>query len=144
MNKDNFSFRQKVKMQFNPLSIGASTFKKGKVTAKLALILSLPPLISAKPSKEVNTIYKYFKKLSKNKGKKLYAQASTLFFNVTREILKIKETFSKLQDKKIKHIQKIILGENKLKPCLNMTTKRPSRKQVIIPINTKNRNCFMK
>jgi len=62
----------------------ASTFKKSKVTAKPALILSLPPLIPAKPSKKVNTISKYFKKLSKNKGKKLYAQASVPFFNVTR------------------------------------------------------------
>ena len=121
--------------------MGASIFKKDKVTAKPAFILSLPPLISVKPSKEVNIISKYFKKLSKKK--KLYAQASALFFNVTREILKIK-MFSKLQDKKIKHIQKIISGENKPKPCLNITTKEPSRKQVIISINTKNRNCFMK
>ena len=54
-------------MQFNPLSMGASIFKKDKVTAKPAFILSLPPLISVKPSKEVNTISKYFKKLSKKK-----------------------------------------------------------------------------
>ena len=124
--------------------MGASISKKGKVTAKLALILSLSPLIPVKPLKETNTISKYFKKLSENKGKKLYAQASVLSSNITREILKIKEMFLKLQDKKIKYIQKIISNENKLKPCLNMTIKGPSRKQVIILINTKNRNCFMK
>ena len=144
VDKNNFSFRQKVKMQFNSLSMGASISKKGKVTAKLALILSLSPLIPVKPLKETNTISKYFKKLSENKGKKLYAQASVLSSNITREILKIKEMFLKLQDKKIKYIQKIISNENKLKPCLNMTIKGPSRKQVIILINTKNRNCFMK
>jgi len=66
--KITFFFRQKVKMQFNPLSMEASTFKKS-ITAKPALILSLPPLIPAKPSKKVNTISKYFKKLSKNKEK---------------------------------------------------------------------------
>jgi len=131
-------------MQFNPPSMGASISKKDKVTAKLASILSLSPLIPAKPLKEINTISKYFKKMSENKGKKLYAQASVLSSNITREILKIKEMFLKLQDKKIKHIQKIISGENKLKPCLNMTTKGPSRKQVIILINTENRNCFIK
>ena len=52
--------------------------------------------------------------------------------------------FPKLQDNKIKHIQNIISGESKIKPYLNMTTKKPSRKQVIIPMNTENRNCFMK
>ena len=101
-DKDNFSFRWKVKIQFNPLSIGASIFKKDKVTAKPALILSFSPPILAKPPKEVNTIFKYFKKPSKNLGKKLYAQASSPSSNITREILKIKEIFPKLQDKKFK------------------------------------------
>ena len=131
-------------MQFNPLSMGASTSKKDKVTTKPALISSLPPPIPAKPPKEVNTISKYFKKLSENKEKKSYAQASAPSSNITREILKIKETFLKLQDKKIKYIQKIISGENKPKPCLNMTAKGPFRKQVIIPMNTENRSCFIK
>jgi len=64
--------------------------------------------------------------------------------NVTREILKIKELFPKLQDKKIEYIQKIISGESKPKPHLNMITKRLSRKQVIVPMNIKNRSNFMK
>jgi len=64
--------------------------------------------------------------------------------NIAREILKIKESFPKIQDKKIEHIQKIISGESKSKPYLNMTTKRLSRKQVIIPMNIKNRSSFMK
>jgi len=84
--------------------MGASTFKKDKVTAKPALILSLSPPILAKSSKKVNTIFKYFKKLSKNLGKKLYAQTSSPSSNITRKILKIKEMFPKLQNKKIKHV----------------------------------------
>ena len=113
MDSDNFSFRHKVKMQFNLLSNGANTSKKSKVAAKLASISSLSPLIPVKSPKEINTISRYFKKSSENKGKKSYTQASTLSFNVTREILKIKEMFSKLQDKKIECIQKIISVESK-------------------------------
>ena len=52
--------------------------------------------------------------------------------------------FLKLQDKKIEHIQKIISRESKLKHYLNITTKRPLRKQVIISMNTENRNCVIK
>jgi len=76
--------------------VGASTFKKYKITAKLALILSLPSLILAKPPKEFNTISKYFKKPSENKGKKSYTQTSALFSKFTRKILKIKGIFLKL------------------------------------------------
>ena len=54
-------------------------------------------------TKEVNEISKYFKKNSvKNNLKKLYAQTFSLSTNITRETLKIKETFSNLQSKKIK------------------------------------------
>ena len=61
--------------------------------------------------------------------------------NTAREI---KEAFSNLQNKKIENIQKIISGESKPKLKLNMTTKRPSRKQVIVPMNLDNANKFMK
>ena len=64
--------------------------------------------------------------------------------NTTRKFFKIKETFLKLQDKKIKHIQKIISGKNQPKPYINMITREPSRKQVIVSMNAENRNCFMK
>ena len=64
--------------------------------------------------------------------------------NTARKTLKIKEVFPKLQNKKIKNIQKIISSENQTKPRLNITIKRPSRKQVIIPINLENIKKFMK
>jgi len=47
--------------------------------------------------------------------------------------LKIKEMFPKLSNKKIDSIQKVINGDNaKPKPKINMTTKGPSHKQIII------------
>jgi len=57
--------------------------------------------------------------------------------------LKIKETFSSLKAKGINNIQKIIKGNGKPKLCINMTTKGPSRKQVIVPINNNNKRNFM-
>ena len=58
--------------------------------------------------------------------------------------MKIKETFSNLQNKKIKLVQKIISDEGKLKPCINITTKSPSQKQVIIPMSSDNTTKFVK
>jgi len=63
---------------------------------------------------------------------------------MTRKTLKIKEAFSNLQNKKIELVQKIISSKDKLKPCINMTTKGPLYKQVIIPMSTDNANKFVK
>jgi len=49
--------------------------------------------------------------------------------------LKIKEAFPKLSNKKINSIQKVINGDDtKPKLRINMTTKGPSCKQIIIPM----------
>jgi len=58
--------------------------------------------------------------------------------NNTREVLKIKEVFLNLQSNKIENIQKIINRGNKPKPCLNITIKGLSHKQVIIPMDSDN------
>ena len=56
--------------------------------------------------------------------------------NIAREMLKIKKMFPNLSNKKTKEMQKVINSSNeKVKPKINMTTKGPSRKQVIIPMN---------
>ena len=59
-------------------------------------------------------------------------------------MLKIKEVFPALNVKKIDQISNIIKGNPKLKPCIQMTTKGSSRKQVIILMSSKNNNIFMK
>jgi len=51
-----------------------------------------------------------------------YTQASSA--NI-RDILKLKENFSKLSDKKIKKIHKTVNNSNMAKPKINMTTKGP-------------------
>ena len=52
--------------------------------------------------------------------------------------------FPALHTQKIDQIQKIINGAPKPKPCIQMTTKGSSRKQIIIPISSDNIKKFMK
>jgi len=103
--------------------------------------------------KEVNEISKYFKKSNKTPQKKSYAQVSSQSksvksissSSVTIDILKIREIFPNLPNKKIDIVQKVINGDNgKPKPKINMTTKDPSYKQVIIPMNNKLAKRFLK
>ena len=72
----------------------------------------------------------------------MYAQALKSGSN-TKKVLKIKEAFPNLQENKIENIQKIIKGDGKFKPRINMTTKGPFRKQVIILISSDNKMKFM-
>lgn len=66
------------------------------------------------------------------------------YYHLKQEkILKIKKIFLKLLANKIDNIYKIVNGDNKLKQKLNMTTKEPSRKQVIISISNNNKAKFM-
>jgi len=109
-------------------------------------ISTLPPSILAKSLKEVNEILKFFKKKSPPEPKKLYAQASSKqnTLEIARKTLRIKDAFSNLQNKKIELVQKIMSGDQKPKLCINITTKEPSHKQVIILMNKKNAINFVK
>ena len=82
----------------------------------------------------------------RNKTKKpamSYAQASRPMAN-TLEVLKIKEAFPALNAKKIDQINNIVKGNPKPKPYIQMTTKSPCRKQVIILMSNDNISVFMK
>ena len=113
-------------------------------------VSSSPPL-PAKTAKEVNIISKYFqnKKPSNDTNKvapkndKSYAQVSKAPANMS-EVLKISKAFSALNAEKINQINNIVKGVTKPKPKIQMTTKGPSRKQVIIPISKENIDSFMK
>jgi len=49
-----------------------------------------------------------------------------------------------MEAKEIDQINNIVKGFPKPKPCIQMTTKGPSRKQVIIPMGNDNIEKFMK
>jgi len=112
----------------------------------------LPPLL-AKSKKEINVISKYFQQKKpttinskmpiNQQSNKSYAQASKSTFN-TSEVLKIKETFPALNAKKINQVNDIVNGQSKFKPHIKMTTKGPSRKNIIIPMSSDNASSFMR
>ena len=142
-DKNGLLFRHKVKAQFNPPLPRNVVSNKGKSTNKAATISTLFPPILAESPKEVMEISKFFKKNFSTQEKKSYAQVLFQNINIARDTLRIKEAFPNLQNKKFKNIQKIISGEGKPKPRLNMTTKESSWKQVIVSMNATNANNFM-
>ena len=79
---------------------------------KPVFISLLSPPILVKSPKEINEISKIFKKNTDKKDQKIYfahaifSSTTSSSANITRDILKIKETFPNLQSKKIKNIQK--------------------------------------
>ena len=95
----------------------------------------------------MNQISKYFKNIKLTPVVKLihksYTQASELISN-TAEVIKIKDIFSILGAKKIDQIQNIVKDGPKPKLWIQMTTKGPSRKQIIISISSNNNVRFIK
>jgi len=150
------TLRVKISSKFSP-RIALLTNKNNKETTKpvpvtIDKVLLLPPL-SVKSKREVNVISKYFqnnkplveaKKPTETKKPTMsYAQAIKLSAN-TSEVLKIKEAFPALNVKKIDQINNIVKGNPKPKPWTQMTTKNPSRKQVIVLMSSENNSIFMK
>ena len=141
------SFRNKVKSKFNPNVNRTLVNGKGKETVKATYVLPLSSPILAKLLKEVNKISKFFKKNSNHPQKKSYTQASAKSntTNIALNILKIKEMFPYLQNEKIDQVQKII-SDNNNKPRwhINITTRGSSCKQIIVLMNNKTANKFLK
>jgi len=148
VDSTNCTFRNNVKSKFSPQVAKETTKSKSPNVSQSPYVSTISPPISAKLAKEVNKISKYFKKQQTVKqDPKSYAEVSakqTNTTNVTRNILKIKETFPQLQNKKIETVQKIISGQNKPKPRINMTTKEPSHKQIIILMKSDDVNILIK
>ena len=78
--------------------------------------------------------------------KKLYTQASkTNLSSKVENTLQVKEVFLSLSADEVKKILKVKnSSEGKMKPKLNMTTRGPSRKEVIIPMTKSNAELIMK
>ena len=118
--------------------------------AKPAEFSNIPPMNPTIPVKDDvssknkgKNIPNSINSVSKTSGPKcLYVQVSSA--PKVREILKLKENFPKLSDKKIEQIHNTVTGSNTLgKIRINMTTKGPSCKQIIIPMGSDNARMFM-
>jgi len=150
------TLRTKISFKFSS-RIAPTTNKNNKETNKPVPVtidkVSPLPSLPAKSKREVNIISKYFqnnkplvkaRKLTEtNKPAISYAQAIKPSVN-TSEVLKIKEAFLALNAKKIDQINNIVKGNPKPKPRIQITTKGPSRKQVIVLMNSENNSIFMK
>jgi len=119
-----------------------SSSKKKQV--KVARTSSLVP---PGPSKEILEKLKFYKKKDNNskentnfKNRQLYTQASTPKVD---EILKLKENFPNLSAKKFESIYKTINDSGKIKSRINMTTKKPSKRQIIVFMSNNNKLKFM-
>ena len=112
-----------------------------KLKGKVAEVIKLSSSIPVHLHKEILEKSKFFGKDNKSMKtvntnvRKSYAQATSS--NISN-ILKLKKNFPSLPAKKIEEIYRIIKNTNKVKPCLNMTTKDPLRKQVIVLISKDN------
>ena len=137
-----FKFTQKITL--NPGKSNKKITKHIPVTIKK---VPLPSPILVKLKKEVNIILKYFQSNKPSaepmKSTMFYVQASKQTVN-TSEVLKIKKVFPTINAEKINQINNIIKGNPKPKPHIQMTTKGPSRKQLIVLMSSKNNNNFMK
>jgi len=104
-------------------------------------------LLLVKFKSEVNTISKYFKgnktTINHSKPTKSYVQASRQTAS-TSDVLKIKESFLALNAKQIDRVNNIVKDNPNPKPCIQMTIKGPSRKQVIVPMSNDNTISFTK
>ena len=105
---------------------------------KQANISQVPLPISLRPSKSILEKSKLFKKKNINKSTSIHSYTQVPKDDI-KEIMKIKEAFLNLSVNKISEIYKVI---NKLsqkeKPKINITTKRLSRKQIIIFMGANN------
>jgi len=117
--------------------------------AKLVKFLKLP-LFQLPPRllKKVLEKSKFYRKNIPSKDKKAMEMTQLSYVQVSSKsinnILKIKENFPELLNKKIKELNKSILSKSKKpKPKINITTKSPSCKQVIISMGNNNAKRFM-
>jgi len=144
------TLRMKISSKFTS-RVAPNTNKNNKeVTKPISISIKKappPPLLLAKSKNEVNFISKYFQgSMSMTESKKpTKSYAQTLKQSAsTSKVLKIKESFPALNVKQIDQVNNIVKGNQKSKPRIQMTTKGPSRKQIIVSMSNDNNNAFMK
>ena len=145
------TLRIKILLKFTQRTIPPNNGNKKDIPKLVPVTINKVLPLPAKSKKEINTISKYFKKPMVDNSThgtnvnsdKSYAQASKTSAS-TSEVLKIKETFPSLNAQKIDQVNNIVNSSTNPKPCIRMTTKGPSRKQIIIPIGGDNVISFMK
>ena len=128
------------------LSKSNSGLLSDKSKGRVVEIVKLSSPIFVYLPKKILEKLKFFEKgkklmtITNNNPKKSYAQATSSNMS---SILKLKENYPSLPLGKIKAIHKMITNMDKVKPCIRMTTKGLSRKQIIVPISKTNTDNIM-
>ena len=141
-------FRQNVLSKFSPkVKINKSIKRTEQLKDKEVEVVKLSSLILARLFKEILEKSKFFSKKSKKakKPKKpkilwLYVQVSVP--NISK-ILELKKNFPSLLVKKIENIYRTINNSGKVRSKINMITKEPFRKQIIVLIGNNNKAKFI-
>ena len=148
-NKTN-TLRSKISAKFTPrFAPVRNNIKERTHTPILISIKKAPSLLPlpAKTKSEVNRISKYFKptnnKPNMEKPTKSYAQALRQSPSIS-DVLKIKESFPTLNASQINRVNNIVKENPKPKPCIQMTMKGLSRKQIIVSMSRDNSAAFLK
>ena len=124
----------------NNIVLSKLSFSKS-TKEKKADISRIPSPIPPRPSKSILAKYKFYNinsllLLNSKPYIKSYAQVSRRNIN---DIIKVKKAFLKLSFSKVSEVHNIInKTKNKGKPKVNITTKSPSHKQIIILIGANN------
>ena len=148
---NNRTFCELIKNDFTTKVPTPNKSKKTNIylLSKLVNFSKLPLLqLLLRLSKEVLAKSKFHRKNAPSKIGKIaetskLSYAQILLKNIGT-ILKIKENFLELSNKKIEQINKSIFNiSDKPKPRINMTTKDLSQKQIIVPISSSNANKIM-
>ena len=136
-NKDR-TFQQYIFSQFNKNNISTLKTTKSKQADISRILLPIP----FRPNKSNLVKSKYYKRIQFSKLKiLLFTQATKCDIE---NILKIKDVSSRLSSNKIIKIHNIVNNdEMKSKLKLNVTTKGPSRKQIIISMRKNNSNIIV-
>jgi len=148
-NKSN-TLRSKISAKFTTRSVPVRNNIKEKTHIPVPVSIEKAPSLPSLPAKtksEVNRISKYFKPTSNKpnmeKPTKSYAQVSRQLPS-TSDVLNIKESFPALNTNQTDRVNNIVKGNPKPKPRIQMTTKGPSRKQIIVPMSSDNSAAFLK
>jgi len=148
MKNRSLMFCQCIASQFNNSNIPNSPNKKSEKKKQVSIlakvsILSLSSVLS-KLFKSNLAKSKYHQSKGMKPTKNNNSRNKQLYLSTNiKKIFKIKDLFSKLSLEKIEENHKTINKPRKKKLHINMTTKGPSKRQVIIPMGNDNISKFI-
>ena len=110
-------------------------------------ISRIPSSISLRPSKKVLEKYKFYKGNNKIIDNQANTQSSHSYVQTSKinikDIMKIKDNFLNLSVRKIKKVHKVLNMPKNEKSRLNIMTKSPWRRQVLVLMSLANLQKFM-